>query len=293
MEDFAGLYSSLRLAWRGLPLGPFERQVIIGFSEFMLCFGVIFLIERIYGMKAERYKSRVFAHDIAYAAYYKLGMIAVFTVPLMAVLEPILSRLSSNVLNPLPFPVQMIIYLLLGDFVQYWLHQAQHRVRFLWAFHSTHHTQEQLSFATFYRVHPVDVILESTLVYISLRLLGDQPLVLYPFMTLVYELQAMLAHSLVPWKFGPFYKFFLSPAFHAYHHSTDPAHRNKNFCDGIFTFWDYLFGTAVKDNEPMPRNFGVPNMRSTSLWSSLVTTPLSVLFENHVAARRKSGGTST
>ena len=293
MEEFASLYQSLRQVWRSLPLSPFEKQMIIGFSEFILCFAVIFLIERIYGMKAGRYKSRVFAHDIAYAAYYKLGLIAVFTVPLMGVLEPVLSQLSLNVLDSLPFPVQMIIYLLLGDFVQYWLHQAQHRVRFLWAFHSTHHTQEQLSFATFYRVHPVDVIIESTLVYISLRLLGNQPLVLYPFMTLVYELQAMLAHSLVPWKYGPLYKLFLSPTFHSFHHSTDPAHRNKNFCAGIFTFWDYLFGTAVKDDEPRPQHFGVPNLKSTSLWSSLVTTPMSVLLENHVGARQKSSSSTT
>src|SRR6185437_10371670 len=42
--------------------------------------------------------------------------------------------------HDLPWVVQLIVIMLLTDFVQYWVHRAFHRVPFLWRFHAVHHS---------------------------------------------------------------------------------------------------------------------------------------------------------
>ena len=68
------------------------------------------------------------------------------------------------------------------------------------------------------------------------------PLWLLIFVALIF-FQGSLIHSNLNWDFGPLKYVFVSPRFHRYHHSTVDASRHKNF-GGLFSFWDYLFGTA-------------------------------------------------
>src|SRR5262245_36807568 len=41
-----------------------------------------------------------------------------------------------------PFWLQILEVILLSDFCVYWGHRLQHRVEFLWRFHSVHHSAE-------------------------------------------------------------------------------------------------------------------------------------------------------
>ena len=54
--------------------------------------------------------------------------------------------------------IQAIEVVLLSDLLIYWGHRLQHRVGFLWRFHSIHHSAEHLDWLAAHREHPIDTI---------------------------------------------------------------------------------------------------------------------------------------
>jgi sterol desaturase/sphingolipid hydroxylase (fatty acid hydroxylase superfamily) len=139
----------------------------------------------------------------------------------------------------------------------YWIdHYLAHNIPFLWEFHKVHHQAEVLSPLTNFRVHPVDSIVFYNIQAVVMGVAGGlvtyglgepvQPftiagsnVLVLIFTYLVGHLQHSHLWIVFPGLWG---RLFLSPAHHQIHHSTNPAHFNKNLgaCLGI---WDWLFGT--------------------------------------------------
>ena len=286
MVELHALYQEAVKVWRDLPFGPLEKNCIKAAAIGLSIYLIVLTIDRAYGtVRTAKYRSREFVHDVAYWFYYRSGLPTfLYMAAFFAALEHPLSFLDLKLLTPLPFLVQVVLYVLITDVTAYWVHRAQHHFPFLWAFHTTHHSQEQLNFFTGARFHPVDTFFFVFLSYIPSRILGADPLVWIPLFIMVWVIPATI-HTQLPWRYGPLYKIVVSPVFHAYHHSVDPAHYNKNFCSTFFSFWDYLFGTAVRDGEPEPARFGLDTVKSTSLWSTLVT-PFRLLYDFHAPRRR-------
>ena len=57
-----------------------------------------------------------------------------------------------------PWWLQAVEVILLSDFCVYWGHRLQHRVPFLWRFHSIHHSAEHLDWLAAHREHPLDTV---------------------------------------------------------------------------------------------------------------------------------------
>ena len=276
MEDFQLFYEGLRAVWRGWFPDPFVRGwanagVFLGF--FYL---VVLAIERFHGTRTRNYRRREFAWDVAYYLYYRSGTHRIlFTLGITALLSRPLSFLDLGLLRPLPLALEVGIGLVVADMAMYWLHRAQHHFRFLWAFHTTHHSPEQLTFATFNRFHPVEVAIGDIVSFALLSVLGADFsgwVLIYLISTFFGEIQ----HSQIPWSLGPLRRIIVSPRFHAYHHSPDRATHDRNF-GGFFAFWDHLFGTAVPDGTPAPTTFGLPDVKPQSLLGTL-TTPFVLLW---------------
>lgn len=146
--------------------------------------------------------------------------------------------------------------LLAADFGFYVSHTLQHRVGVLWEFHAVHHSAAVLTPLTAYRQHPVDDLIDGTLIALATGMvhgvagyiwqgLAEPVLVLGANAGLVLFLfaGAHLRHSHVWLSYGPVLsRIFISPAQHQIHHSVDPRHVDRNF-GGIFAIWDALFGT--------------------------------------------------
>jgi sterol desaturase/sphingolipid hydroxylase (fatty acid hydroxylase superfamily) len=165
-------------------------------------------------------------------------------------------------LQPAPLPrAAAIAILTLALFVAYelgyWIdHYLAHNIPFLWEFHKVHHQAEVLSPLTNFRVHPVDSIVFYNIQAVVMGTTGGvvgyafgepvQPFTIAGSNVLVLVftyLVGHLQHSHLWIVFtGIWGRVFLSPAHHQIHHSTNPAHFNKNLgaCLGI---WDWLFGT--------------------------------------------------
>ena len=154
-------------------------------------------------------------------------------------------------------------------------HYLQHRVPALWEFHKTHHSAEVLTPITVARMHPVDQILNYTMVAALpgamagiFAFLYAQPVAVFTVsglnigLFLFYLAGIPLRHSQL-WVMYPRWiaKHISSPAMHMIHHSKDPRHADKNLAQ-MFNFWDRLAGTLYMPAQKENIEFGLANGES-------------------------------
>lgn len=170
-----------------------------------------------------------------------------------------LDRIVSAVTAPLastPILAQVAIILFLTDLLQYWGHRLFHQNP-LWRFHCIHHAPTRVDWLTSARIHPVNVVLYSTLINLLISLLGFSSkafFFLVPFNTLF----AFLVHANLNWTFGPFRYAIASPVFHRWHHTYADQGGNKNFAPN-FPLLDLAFGTFYMPKGQLPFIFGTPD----------------------------------
>jgi sterol desaturase/sphingolipid hydroxylase (fatty acid hydroxylase superfamily) len=249
-------------ALRGIAHGCL-RALVLGVAFYFL----IYLLERASGGRTNQYRSRGFLQDVAYWFYYRSGLHELlFMAALSSFLSPRLAFLHLKILLSLDPITRGTLWFLLVDFSAYWLHRFEHASRFVWAFHSTHHAQEQLNFATTTRFHPVDHFV-TNLNFVYQLILSPSPLSWLPI-SMTMEFITITQHSQIKWRFGPLSRILVTPWFHSFHHSTDPRHYNKNF-GAFLTIWDHMFGTAV-DAPERPTEYGLTDVKMPTLVSTLV-----------------------
>lgn len=279
MEEVRALLEAGWKAWKGLPLGEVERKVAAALATGAAFYFAVLAAETVSGTRTRNYRSREFLLDSAYWFYYRSGLNwLLFMAAFFTWLDQFPTPLDLKLLTPYPIWMQAIVFLLLAEFFGYWWHRANHHFRFLWAFHSMHHAPRTITFATSARFHPVEIILQYCWYYWLIRICGGHPLAWVPVM-IAMEIVLQAQHTQIPWKLGAFYKVLVTPSYHAYHHSTNPEHYNRNFAV-IFSFWDYLFGTAVEDGSPEPTRLGLDGVRMPTLLSTLVT-PFRILLQSY------------
>jgi len=220
-------------------------------------FLAVFLAESRGGADTRRYRSRHFVNDVAYTLFYKGGFYNVLM--LAAVTNALGSRLDVlrlDLLRGLPWYVGLAIFWVVGDLAMYWWHRLQHANRFLWALHSVHHSQEKLNLFTASRRHPLEnLMLDVLIFFLTFNLILGIPTQGWLPLAAVITSVTAIQHAELDWRFGPFYRVVVSPHFHSFHHSASPDHLNANY-GFLFSFWDYLFGTAVRERD-RPARYGV------------------------------------
>jgi sterol desaturase/sphingolipid hydroxylase (fatty acid hydroxylase superfamily) len=159
-----------------------------------------------------------------------------------------------GVLSALPFWWQAAIYLLFTDFLLYWIHRFFHSTGF-WRYHEIHHSAEQVDWTTAYRFHPVNLMLQPSLVAVTMLMLGVSPEVMAFFLPWDV-LSAAFVHANVKWTFGPLKYLIATPVFHRWHHGLPEDGGNSNFAP-TFAFYDVLFGTFYMPEGRLPANFGI------------------------------------
>jgi sterol desaturase/sphingolipid hydroxylase (fatty acid hydroxylase superfamily) len=144
-----------------------------------------------------------------------------------------------------------LAYLVVFDFVDYWLHRGQHGLRWWWGLHSLHHSQRQMTKWSDNRGHLLDDLIRDCAVVVVARFIGIPP---GQFVAVIActQLLESLAHVNAHLPFGRVLeRVLVSPRFHRLHHSIGIGHESKgpsslgghNFAV-LFPVWDVLFGTA-------------------------------------------------
>ncbi|HTV97272.1 MAG TPA: sterol desaturase family protein [Steroidobacteraceae bacterium] len=127
------------------------------------------------------------------------------------------------------------------EFLYYWLHRADHAVRWLWATHSVHHSPNDLNLSAAYRLGWTQGLSGGSLFFAPLVLAGFAPLVVGGALGLNLLYQFWL-HA--PWMpgLGPLEWVLNSPAHHRVHHASNPEYLDANF-GGVLIVFDRCFGT--------------------------------------------------
>lgn len=146
-----------------------------------------------------------------------------------------------------PWWLQAIEMIVLSDFCIYWAHRLQHKVPFLWRFHSIHHSAEHLDWLAAHREHPLDTIYTVGIINLPAFILGFPLETLAGFLAF-RGLWAIYIHSNVRLPIGPLRMLIGAPELHHWHH--DKARDAGNYAN-ISPLMDILFGTyRCPDHEP-------------------------------------------
>ena len=201
--------------------------------------------------------------DVIYTMLHRLGFVPLL---MFALLTPLVDGLDGwlrmhdiipwkledalPMLNDSPL-LSFAAYLVILDFVAYWLHRWQHRVTFWWALHSLHHSQRSRGFWADDRNHLLDdALLDGAFGLVAL-LIG---VARAAFISIVVATRVVesLSHANLKLRFGRIGDYLLvSPRFHRVHHAIGIGHEGRargcNFAV-LFPAWDVLFGTANFEN---------------------------------------------
>jgi sterol desaturase/sphingolipid hydroxylase (fatty acid hydroxylase superfamily) len=157
-------------------------------------------------------------------------------------------------LAALPMWLQVVVFLVVSDFLLYWIHRAFHRGN-LWKYHAVHHSSEELDWISAARFHPINLFLGAVGVDVVLLLAGISPNVMVwagPFITA----HSGFVHANLNWSLGPFKYVLAGPIFHRWHHTAADRGGSMNFA-GTFPIWDMLFGTFYMPQNVLPDAYGV------------------------------------
>jgi len=169
--------------------------------------------------------------------------------------------------------VSFAIYLVVFDFVDYWIHRGQHGLNWWWSLHSLHHAQRQMTMWSDNRNHLLDDLLRDSLLVLLAQLIGVAP-GQFVAIVAITQLSESLQHANLRLWFGRVgERLWVSPRFHRLHHSIGIGHETAgtgtlgghNF-GVLLPWWDQLFGTAnfelrydptgVRDQVERGRDYG-------------------------------------
>ncbi len=152
--------------------------------------------------------------------------------------------------------VSLLIYLVVFDFLNYWIHRGQHHFEWWWKLHALHHSQRQMTMWSDNRNHLLDDVLTDAIIVIVAQLIGVPP-GQFVAIVAVTQLSENFHHANLRVWFGRWgERLWVSPRFHRLHHSIGLGHEGParsgertsalgghNF-GVLLPWWDMLFRTA-------------------------------------------------
>jgi sterol desaturase/sphingolipid hydroxylase (fatty acid hydroxylase superfamily) len=165
------------------------------------------------------------------------------------------SAASFQFISGFPLLLQVIVVLVIGDFVEWCVHNLLHRISWLWSFHRLHHSIHVMDWLGNWRFSWMEIIVYKTFKYLPLALLGARWETLL-ITSVISTIIGNLNHSNLFISWGPLRYLFNSPRMHIWHHDKFPANNiGYNFAI-VFSLWDWLFGTAYMPMDKSPKALG-------------------------------------
>lgn len=221
----------------------------------LLVLAAIFVpLERVFPARVQR----LLRPDLVLDACFFLGQYLVTTVAILAVLRAI-TPLNLHVMTHTPAVAQVLVAVMLGDFLVYWFHRACHRFDVLWRFHAVHHTAEHLDWVAAHREHPLDGIATATLINLPAIMLGVRAEYLAGI-AIFRACWAIFVHSNVSLPLGPLKWIVGAPELHHWHHAREARHNYAN----LAPYLGLAFGThhcpshsgyALGIDRPSPKRY--------------------------------------
>lgn len=237
---------------------------------------LIWLLEIMFPWRKEQ---SIFRKDFWLDGFYMFFNFFIFTIVIAGVYSVLevsfldlgitMKSLALIDISTLPMWIQLLIFFLLLDFVQWFTHVMLHRFNVLWRFHKVHHSVKEMGFAAHLRYHWMENIFYKPLKVFGVMLLGG----FEPNQAFIVHFIAItighLNHANIKLTYGPLKYIFNNPVMHLYHHAFSlPNTRKYGVNFGIsLSLWDYLFKTnyipehsgkielGYSDDNNMPKSF--------------------------------------
>ena len=149
-------------------------------------------------------------------------------------------------------PEVWIGFFVVGDFYNYVMHRASHRIPVLWAAHVVHHSSEDFNLTAAARLSPVEALWHPLLGF-WIPLVGV-PISVAASVTTFNLVFALCCHTDAVARLGVLDRWLVTPSAHRVHHARNPQYIDKNF-GTVLMVWDRLFNTYQAESEPV--EFGV------------------------------------
>jgi len=263
---------TVKWTWRSIIFDvPWQRNYFWGLIVISIA---VFALEIMFPWRKGQ---KIFRKDFWLDGFYMFFNFFIFTVFISGFYKCI-SKFSTDVLtlkmtslsiidlSDFQPVVQLLLFFVVLDFVQWFTHTLLHRYDFLWKFHKVHHSVKEMGFAAHLRYHWMETIVYRTLEYIPLALIGFgiDDFILVHLFTLA---MGHFNHSNITIPLGVLKYIFNNPQMHIWHHGKKvPNKFGVNF--GLtLSIWDYLFKTnyipsngrdielGFENDENFPTNF--------------------------------------
>ncbi|RZP15945.1 MAG: fatty acid hydroxylase family protein [Flavobacteriales bacterium] len=160
-----------------------------------------------------------------------------------------------------PAGIQLIIFFIILDFVQWLTHLLLHKYEVLWRFHKVHHSVKEMGFAAHLRYHWMENILYKPLKTLGVMVLGgfepEQAYIVHFIAIIIGHLN----HANIRITWGPLKYVLNNSVMHLYHHmKVLPEEKSKGINFGIsLSIWDFLFKTNYLPDDNGEIELGFPN----------------------------------
>ena len=219
--------------------------------------GLLLLSFMIWGLEIAfpwRKKQGVFRKDFWLDAFYMFFNFFLFSIAISGFYDLIQLFFSSlgisNTrfvlldLSELPSGIQLLIFFVVLDFVQWTTHILLHKIPVFWKFHQIHHSVKEMGFAAHLRYHWMENLLYKPLKTFGVMILGGfEPEQAYIVHFIAITI-GHLNHANIKLSWGPLKYILNNPIMHLYHHAYYLPRGKFGVNFGIsLSLWDYLFHT--------------------------------------------------
>ncbi|MEO1267113.1 MAG: sterol desaturase family protein [Myxococcota bacterium] len=155
-----------------------------------------------------------------------------------------------NAAQAWPVWVQIVVVLVVMDFIQWCVHNLLHRVPWLWELHKTHHSVQdgEMDWMVSFRFQWTEVVVYKAIQYLPLAFFGFGAEAVM-FHAIFGTFIGHLNHANLDWDWGPLKYVLNSPNMHIWHHDYEGGAQTTVNFGIIFSSWDWLFGTAKLPNQ--------------------------------------------
>jgi sterol desaturase/sphingolipid hydroxylase (fatty acid hydroxylase superfamily) len=158
-------------------------------------------------------------------------------------------------------PIAIGALFLATEFVYYWHHRAAHRIRWMWATHSVHHSTTKLNFTAAIRLGWTGGISGNFLFFVPLAWIGFHPIAIVAMLGANLLYQFFIHTQLAP-RLGPLEWVLNTPAHHRVHHASNQSCLDKNY-GGVLIVFDRLFGTVAEAPKDETLRYGLVGVAPT------------------------------
>ncbi|MGR3809052.1 sterol desaturase family protein [Jiulongibacter sp. NS-SX5] len=150
-------------------------------------------------------------------------------------------------LPEMPLWLYTLVGLIFLDLIgAYFVHWAEHKVKWMWRFHLIHHTDTWVDTTSANRHHPGESIFRFIFTTAGVLLVGSPMWLVFMYQS-ISVLLSQFNHaniSLPRWLDTAISYLIISPDMHKVHHHYVLPYTNSNY-GNIFSIWDRLFGTYM------------------------------------------------